>query len=108
MITSQDFRETFHTHLDECEQCEHHPFELCAVGAFLLAKAVNEKSKAISASFRLLLIAAILLVTACTTPTEPCVRGDPVLAENGDTLGWVCTNYGKPCRDNLTPLVIEH
>lgn len=52
---------------------------------------------------QLRLVATILLVVlwvaACTTSTEPCVRGDPVLAENGDTLGWVCTNY-KPRCDN--------
>jgi len=26
----------FHAHLDECAQCERHPFALCAVGAELL------------------------------------------------------------------------
>jgi hypothetical protein len=26
----------FHTHLDVCEQCEQHPFNLCAIGHELL------------------------------------------------------------------------
>jgi hypothetical protein len=26
----------FHAHLDECEQCEKHPWDLCEVGAKLL------------------------------------------------------------------------
>jgi hypothetical protein len=56
-----------------------------------------ERTKSQRFQFRPLLVAAILLAViwaaACTTPTAPCVRGDPVLATNGDTLGWVCTNY---------------
>lgn len=30
----------FHEHLDECEQCEQHPFALCSTGARLLQAAV--------------------------------------------------------------------
>jgi hypothetical protein len=26
----------FHKHLDKCEQCREHPFNLCPIGAFLL------------------------------------------------------------------------
>lgn len=29
----------FHAHLDVCEQCERHPFDLCAEGARLLKEA---------------------------------------------------------------------
>jgi hypothetical protein len=29
-------RADFHAHLDGCEQCANHPFELCKVGAELL------------------------------------------------------------------------
>lgn len=28
--------DAFHAHLDECEQCREHPFNLCAVGESLL------------------------------------------------------------------------
>lgn len=27
----------FHAHLDECQQCEAHPFDLCSIGRRLLA-----------------------------------------------------------------------
>jgi hypothetical protein len=33
----------FHTHLDTCEQCRLHPFNLCAVGGEILAREFKEK-----------------------------------------------------------------
>lgn len=33
----------FHEHLDICEQCEQHPFNLCPIGAELLVQTVNEQ-----------------------------------------------------------------
>jgi hypothetical protein len=30
--------DTFHQHLDECTQCETHPFDLCPIGRALLLK----------------------------------------------------------------------
>jgi len=35
----------FHAHLDECEQCEKHPFDLCEKGARLLREAGEEAAK---------------------------------------------------------------
>jgi hypothetical protein len=32
----------FHAHLDECEQCRNHPFELCSKGAQLLVQTSEE------------------------------------------------------------------
>lgn len=34
-----DASTAFHEHLDECEQCENQPFNLCPVGAKLLQEA---------------------------------------------------------------------
>ena len=31
----------FHAHLDVCSQCEHHPFDLCPIGARLLKEAAT-------------------------------------------------------------------
>lgn len=31
----------FHAHLDVCEQCERHPFDLCPIGAMLLKDAAT-------------------------------------------------------------------
>ena len=31
----------FHKHLDECSQCENHPFNLCPKGADLIKKPVE-------------------------------------------------------------------
>jgi len=36
-----DAAEEFHAHLDVCEQCEKHPFDLCRVGAALVQKAAG-------------------------------------------------------------------
>ena len=33
----------FHVHLDQCEQCEKNPFDLCHTGAFLIKVASSEK-----------------------------------------------------------------
>jgi hypothetical protein len=30
----------FYAHLDACEQCRHHPFDLCAAGALLIRLAI--------------------------------------------------------------------
>jgi hypothetical protein len=38
----------FHTHLDECEQCRNHPFELCSIGASLLHDAAIQGEEAIA------------------------------------------------------------
>ena len=35
--------EAWYKHLDECQQCEEHPFELCAVGVKLIALAILER-----------------------------------------------------------------
>lgn len=32
----------FHKHLDECKQCEQHPFELCPVGVQLIHAEVQK------------------------------------------------------------------
>jgi hypothetical protein len=37
----QDDIDAFHKHLDQCQQCENNPFDLCLVGAGLLAKAAT-------------------------------------------------------------------
>ncbi len=34
--------DSFHAHLDACEQCEKHPFDLCPIGAPLLLAAAKE------------------------------------------------------------------
>ena len=34
----------FHAHLDVCSQCEHHPFELCPIGASLLREAATGRT----------------------------------------------------------------
>lgn len=31
----------FHAHLDACEQCREHPFDLCLIGASLLASSLD-------------------------------------------------------------------
>lgn len=31
----------FHRHLDACQQCREHPFDLCGAGSFLLQQAVK-------------------------------------------------------------------
>lgn len=36
---SSRVRADFHRHLDRCQQCANHPFELCSEGARLLALA---------------------------------------------------------------------
>ena len=33
--------EAFHTHLDICQQCREHPFQLCSVGSPLLKEAAT-------------------------------------------------------------------
>lgn len=35
------FTARFHSHLDECEQCREHPFDLCKIGAILLRVSVQ-------------------------------------------------------------------
>lgn len=32
----------FHQHLDGCQQCERHPFDLCGIGAALLMATATE------------------------------------------------------------------
>lgn len=39
---SSRVRADFHAHLDGCEQCANHPFELCSEGARLLELAAAE------------------------------------------------------------------
>lgn len=36
----------FHAHLDECEQCRNHPFDLCGLGAVLLILAAGDDDRA--------------------------------------------------------------
>lgn len=37
--------DAFHTHLDVCKQCREHPFQLCPVGAVLLAAAASKENQ---------------------------------------------------------------
>ena len=39
-----DTADKFYKHLDECEQCRNHPFDLCLTGDKLLIKAVTTSS----------------------------------------------------------------
>ena len=39
--TFDERRDAFHAHLDDCRQCRHKPFELCANGARLLRDAAT-------------------------------------------------------------------
>jgi hypothetical protein len=41
---SSRVRADFHRHLDRCQQCANHPFELCSEGARLLALTAAETS----------------------------------------------------------------
>lgn len=41
---SSRVRADFHAHLDECQQCANHPFELCSEGARLLGLAAADVS----------------------------------------------------------------
>lgn len=41
---SSRVRTDFHDHLDKCQQCANHPFELCSEGARLLGLAAAETS----------------------------------------------------------------
>ncbi len=43
-------RAEFHVHLDVCEQCANHPFELCSVGAQLLELAAAERFELVETS----------------------------------------------------------
>lgn len=38
-VAPQTPEERFHAHLDTCRRCEDHPFDLCPIGALLLALA---------------------------------------------------------------------
>ena len=38
----EPYADAFHRHLDNCQQCEQHPMELCPTGAELLRKAAEE------------------------------------------------------------------
>ncbi len=42
---AETLMDAFRAHLDECEQCERHPFELCVIGYTLLIAAGNIASK---------------------------------------------------------------
>ena len=37
-----DYVNVFHAHLDECEQCREHPFNLCSEGERLLHEEVRD------------------------------------------------------------------
>lgn len=50
MEIAQKFTDAFHAHLDQCEQCERNPFDLCMVGAALLRAAGNAASMALGLS----------------------------------------------------------
>lgn len=41
MTTWVEAAAAFHAHLDFCQQCEQHPFDLCTVGARLLRLAAE-------------------------------------------------------------------
>ena len=41
---SASFRDVFSDHLDVCQQCEQHPFALCAEGERLIRQAVSDMS----------------------------------------------------------------
>ena len=45
--------------------------------------------------FVFLIAIALASMIACTSSTAPCVRGAPILSAQGDTLGYVCTNYRR-------------
>jgi hypothetical protein len=44
-VTPKKLDDPFHRHLDECEQCRLHPFNLCAVGIPLLQLEAAELQK---------------------------------------------------------------
>jgi hypothetical protein len=68
-VTSRT-RADFHAHLDVCEQCANHPFELCKVGAELLELAAAgrfdlvEASRSLSPEVAAELLAALELAAA--------------------------------------------
>ncbi len=37
----QTWTDRFHQHLDECERCREHPFDLCKIGVSLIQKAAQ-------------------------------------------------------------------
>ena len=41
----------FHAHLDLCQQCREHPFDLCVIGANLLYAEATETETAVSRAF---------------------------------------------------------
>ena len=47
----------FHAHLDACEQCREHPFDLCATGSELIQVAAREAAQATGKNFDDLLAA---------------------------------------------------
>lgn len=43
--------DAFHAHLDGCEQCREHPFDLCEVGQTLIARAGHDLAKSVGLDF---------------------------------------------------------
>lgn len=73
--------EKFHAHLDLCEQCREHPFDLCEAGGRLLVAAGESAAKTLG----------VPLPTG-RAPTEPRMQDIPIRTE-----------LGKQIRDAFAP-----
>lgn len=76
----------FDEHLDHCEQCAHHPFDLCSVGAVLLRQA------------------AMGLTPTGRSPSEPVLQRMPLStkAERDTARGMKPPSWPAPHFDDLS------